>query len=99
MFTEFMSLNPWEFNWNTLFMATVTSSFMISQHALKKVPVKPSGPKALSDDIESIVSLISSFVNDTSSSNRFRGVYPRTYQSMILIGCLAKCFLNPSPHG
>ena len=38
-------------------MAAITSSLMISQQALKKAPVKPSGPGALSEGIEYIVFL------------------------------------------
>ena len=52
--------------------------------ALKKAPVNPSGPGVLSDGIEFIVSLISSCVNGTSSSERSRGVYHRDYQSKVL---------------
>ena len=38
-------------------MAAITSSLMISQQALKKAPVKPSGPGALSEGMEYIVFL------------------------------------------
>ena len=45
---EFNHSNPWAFIENRLFMAAMTSTLMVSQHALKKAPVKPSGPRALS---------------------------------------------------
>ena len=70
---EFSSSKPWEFSINMLFIATMTSSLIISQHFLKKTPVKPSGPGALSDGMECIVTLISSCVNGTSSADKSLG--------------------------
>ena len=55
MEAEFSHSKPWAFNVNKLFMAAITSSLMVSQQALKKVPVKPSGPGALSEGMEYIV--------------------------------------------
>jgi hypothetical protein len=57
---------------------------IISQHALKKAPMKPSRPGALSDGMLLIVSLISSWVNGFSSSERSCGLYPRECQLMVV---------------
>jgi hypothetical protein len=52
----------------------MTSSLMVTQHALKKAPFKPSGPEALSDDIEFMVFRTSSWEKGASSSERSCGV-------------------------
>lgn len=83
MLAELRNWKLWEFIAYKLFMAAMMSSFMISQEALKKAPVKPSGPGALSDGMESIVSLTSSCVKGSSKSERSRGVYPRECQSRL----------------
>jgi len=48
MFAEFSISKPWEFKLKRQCKAAITSSFIISQHALKKAPVKPSGPGLVS---------------------------------------------------
>ena len=70
---------------NMLFMAFVTSSLIISQHALKKAPVNPSGPGALLDGMELIVFFISSCEKGTSSMDRSLGTYPSAFQSKVLV--------------
>jgi hypothetical protein len=86
----------WEFIANKMLIASVTSSLIISQHALKKAPVKPSRPGALSDGMLLIVSLISSWVNGFSSSERSCGLYPRECQLMVVdLGAVEPmCSLN-----
>ena len=73
MFAVFRSSKPWEFSMYKLFIAAVTSSLMMSQQALKKAPVKPSGPGALSGGMDFIVSLISSCVNGASRADKSHG--------------------------
>ena len=63
IFAEFSSSKPWELSMNMLFSAAVMSSLIISQQDLKKAPVNPSGPGALSDGMELIMCFISSCVN------------------------------------
>ena len=89
-FAEFGSSNPWEFSMNILFKAAVTSALIISQHALKKAPVNPSGLGALSDGMEFIVSLISSCVNGASSADRSLGTYPSASQLKVLPLCVTE---------
>ena len=67
IFAEFSGSKPWELSMTMLFSAAVTSSLIISQLDLKKAPVNPSGPGALSDGMELIVCFISSFVNGDSN--------------------------------
>jgi hypothetical protein len=74
MHAEFNHSNPWAFNENRLFMVAMTSCLMVSQHALKKAPVKPSGPGALSDGIEFMIFWIFSWEKGTSRSERSCGV-------------------------
>ena len=65
-------------------MAAMISSLMVSQQDLKKAPLKPLGPGALSGSMESIVSLTSSSVKGSSNSERSRGAYPRECQSRLI---------------
>lgn len=69
MLAELRNSKTWEFIANKLFIASVISSLMISQQALKNAPMKPSGPGALSCGMAH-VSLISSWVNGASRSER-----------------------------
>ena len=43
---------------------------MMSQHSLKKIPIKPSGPGALSLGMEKVVSFTSSRENGASKAER-----------------------------
>ena len=70
MEAEFSHSKPWAFNVNKLFMAAITSSLMVSQQALKKAPVKPSGPGALSEGMAYTMFFISSWEKGTSRSER-----------------------------
>jgi len=93
MFAEFSLSKPWEFSENMLLIAAVMSSLIIPQQVLKKSLVNPSGPGALSDDMEFIVSLISSYVNGASSADRSLGTYP--YPSASQLKVLPLCVTEP----
>jgi hypothetical protein len=77
MMAELRRSKPYEFITKRALIATTTSDFTISQHDLKKAPVKPSRPGALSPGMEWMVSWISSSVKGASSSERSWGLYPR----------------------
>ena len=79
-----------EFSENMLLIAAVMSSLIISQQVLKKGPVNPSGPGALSDGMEFIVSLISSCMNGASSADRSLGTYPSASQLKVLPLCVTE---------
>jgi len=84
MFAEFSLSKPCEFSENMLLIAAVILSLIMSQQVLKKAPINPSRLGALSDGMEIMVSLISSYVNGASSTERSLGMYPSASQSKVL---------------
>ena len=76
MLAELSRLRCWAFKLCSWLNAAVRSYFIISQHSLKKIPVKPSGPGALSLGMEKIVFLISSCVKRAPSEDRSCCWYP-----------------------
>ena len=65
--------------------AATTSALMLSQHDLKKAPMKPSGPGALTEGKENTASLISASSNGSSRDDRSWRCIPMFSHTMDLV--------------
>ena len=74
-------------SWWKALAAFMTSTLIMSQHSLKKRPVKPSGPGALSEDIWLMAHLISVSVKLSASMSRLCGEICRRSQFRSICLC------------